>query len=188
MPRLFVAIELPEPLRQELILAALGVPDARLTPLEQLNLTLRFVGETDAQGFEDLREALHGVDGPAFELTARGVGCFPRKKQPRVLWAGFAESGELAALQRKVERAVVRAGFEPEGRRFHAHVTLARLKNGRPQRVARWLEDHAPLSAPAFDVEEFRLYSSRLLPSGAVHQVEESYALSRSWETREEQG
>ena len=177
MPRLFVAIELPETVRDLLEPLALGLPGGRAVPREQLHLTLRFIGELEGKALRDVRGVLGEVRARPFSLTACGVGCFPRRRDPRVAWAGFRHGPELAALHRGVEAALERVGIPPEGRKLHPHVTLVRLGAPRPARVAAWLREHAMLESPPFPVTAFRLYSSLLRPSGAVHRVEERYAL-----------
>jgi 2'-5' RNA ligase len=172
--RLFVAIDLPLELRERLAALSRSVPGARGTKAGQLHLTLRFAGELDEEGASALRAGLAGVAAAAagsFELTVRGVGAFPRRRDPRVVWAGLAPSEELDALHGLVEKAAVAAGLEPERKRFRPHLTLARLRRADTRAVGAWLDEHAGLEEPPFAVEELTLFSSELRPSGAVHRV-----------------
>ena len=178
MSRLFVALPLPEGLRRSLGLMAMGLPGGKSAAAGRLHLTLRFVGEVGSSEATALQDALAEVKAAPFTLTPRGVGCFPRRRDPRVVWAGFAESQELLGLHARVERAVTACGFEAEGRRFHAHVTVARPRGVRVARIADWLEEHALWSEEGFTIEEFRLYSSVLRPDGARHSVEARYELA----------
>jgi len=178
MHRLFVAIDFPDRVREQLALLCFGLPDARWTPTEQLHLTVRFIGEVEGSRMLDVREALEAVRVAPFDMRLRGLGHFPPRGRPHVLWAGVEKNGPLAALHDKVEAAVVRTGLPPEGRNFAPHVTLARLKGTPPRRVADYLTDHALFSAGPFPVSDFHLYSSVLTPKGAVHTREASYPLA----------
>jgi 2'-5' RNA ligase len=177
VPRLFVAVDLPAEVRESVASLAGGLPGARWVPSAQLHLTLAFIGEVDGALAADAREALRSVDAPAFELSLRGVGHFPPRGAPRVAWAGLRPSEPLAHLQRAVTRALERAGCRLEARKFHAHVTIARLDDPPPRRMAEWLAAGSMFETGPFVVDEFLLYSSRLGSSGATHSVEEAYPL-----------
>ena len=81
-------------------------------------------------------------------------------------------------LRNKVNYLLRLCGVEPERRKFHPHITLARLKNSSPERVAAFLQTNALLHSPSIVIDRITLYSSRLQPDGAVHLVEGVYPLS----------
>ncbi len=175
--RLFVAIDFPEPVREQLARISHGLPGARWVPPEQLHLTLRFIGEVEGSRALDLGQALAGVDSPHFDLQLQGVGFFPPRKKPRVVWVGVDKNDSLVRLRNRIESVLTGAGLEPEGRKFAPHVTLARLKNTPASRVGRFLEQYSMFYVPPFTVTEFRLYSSVLNARGARHFVEQVYPL-----------
>lgn len=158
--RLFLGIALPAPVRQHLSLLAGGLPGARWTAPENLHLTLRFIGEVEGHVAEDLAAALDGLAAPALTLELAGVGVFEGGKRPAVLWAGVAPNPDLLRLQQKLERICVTAGLAPEGRKYHPHVTLARIRKGDPARMARFLADQALFRAGPVPVSEIVLYES----------------------------
>ena len=172
--RLFAAILLPEEVRRALARLAGGLPGARWSPEENYHLTLRFIGEVDRGFAEDLAEALSHVDGEEFEFAVGSLGSFGGAR-PRAVWAGVARSEALAALRRRVESALVRAGLPPEERKFTPHVTLARTAGARPAAVAAWLADHGAFHLPAFPVRGFSLMSSRLGGEAPVYREEIRY-------------
>ncbi|MEN8198625.1 MAG: RNA 2',3'-cyclic phosphodiesterase [Thermodesulfobacteriota bacterium] len=179
MVRLFVAIDLADASRERLKTICHGLPGARWVKDEQLHLTLRFIGEVDEPLFQDIREVLGGVEAQAFSLQLDGIGCFPPRGRPRIVWAGVAANRELLHLQKKIESVLTReAGLDPEGRKYAPHITLARLKNTPPERVGRYLEEYGLFFCPPFAVDCFSLYSSFLGKNGASHVLEESYPLS----------
>ena len=168
MTRLFVALRPPPAVRDALLDAEGEVEGARWQGDDQLHLTLRFAGELDRRGEDDLADALSLVTAPGFTLHVRGVGHFERKGRPSALWAALAPCPALAMLQRRVEWACRAAGLPPEARKFAAHVTLARIGRGGAGSGA-WLAQHGNLAAPAWPVASFRLYASRLTSGGAEY-------------------
>ena len=177
MFRLFVALDLPPALVERLAGLCAGVPGARWVAPEQMHLTLRFIGEVDGAVREDVRAELGRVSAPRFFLTLSGTECFGGKRRARTLWAGIEPCPALADLYAKVDAALERAGVAPEGRKFLAHVTLARLKTAPHDRIARFLGETGFFKSDPFAVEDFALYESHLNRSGAIHVMDARYRL-----------
>ena len=177
MHRLFVALRPPPPIRARLLGLMGGVPGARWQSEDQLHLTLRFVGEVDSRTADDVAAALGGIRFDLPPLRLSGCGMFDTRGKPNALWAGVAPRDPLAALHRKVDAAIVRAGLEPEHRAFVPHITLARLA-GSAGPADRFLVDHAGLTSPDFAVTHMTLYESRLGHGGASYDAIERYRLN----------
>jgi len=175
--RLFVAIDLPEDVKNMVADIGRELPGARRVPREQLHLTLRFIGEVDEETFKAVRSALSEIKDVSFSLKLRGVGHFPPGRHPRVLWVGLEGSAPLLELQKGVELALGRAYIPPEERKFSPHLTLARLKETPLDKVAVLEECYRDFGAGPFPVEEFHLYSSALTRAGAIHKREATYRL-----------
>lgn len=171
MHRLFVALRPPAAIRDLLADTMDGVPDARWQDDDQLHLTVRYIGEVDRRVAEDVAEALAGVATPAPAVAIAGVGRFEHKGRTEALWAGLAPHDVLAALHRKVDRALVLAGLPPERRAYLPHVTLARMPRaaGAEVEVAAWLARNAALPSAPFTMPELILYESRLGRAGASY-------------------
>jgi 2'-5' RNA ligase len=139
--------------------------DLRFARPETLHLTLRFLGDAPLDRLERMRPPLERAvaECPAAVARIGGLGLFPPRGEPRVLWLGIDLGEPVLALQRAVEEAAVGAGFAAERRPFRPHLTLGRFRPGarRPQ-----LEEVEPVSAP---LERLVLYRSQLRPEGAVH-------------------
>ena len=179
MPRLFVAIDLPDPIKNQLETMLTGVRGARWVKRHQLHLTLRFIGEVETPPLQEIKQALQAVRAEPFTMTLQGAGRFPAKGTPRVLWVGVAAPAALAQLQRSIEEELVRLGIPPEDRPFSAHITLARLKSPPPpQMVERYLAQHADFQTEAIPISEFILYSGVLSPQGQTYRPEARFALS----------
>ena len=177
MPRLFVAIDFPETVNRRLASLAGGVRGARWLPPEQFHLTLRFIGEVENAALADIAEALSAIRAAPFTVRLTGVGHFPPRGQPRVLWVGVEPSDGMTRLHGVIEHRLRRLGIAPEGRRFAPHVTLARLKQVTLGRVRDFLADHGDFITESVAIDEFHLYSSTLGARGAVHLIEASYGL-----------
>lgn len=177
MLRLFIALTLPELLRQRLALLGCGVPGARWISAEQMHVTVRFIGEVDNAMAADIGIALEQVRVPAFDLRIQGVGQFGDRK-PHSLWAGVDKAEALMRLQPKVDNALQRIGLPPEGRRYTPHVTLARLRQAPREAVADFLHRHALLASEPVRVDEFVLFSSTLSSEGSRYRAEAIYPLA----------
>jgi 2'-5' RNA ligase len=181
--RLFVSVELPAGVKSSLAQLAGDVPGARWLEADELHLTVRFIGEVDGVVYKDVLAGLEEVGLPPFALTLRGVGHFPPRGEPRILWAGLERSAELVALHNKVESALVRAGVEPERRKFAPHVTLARLRGTPSRAVGSFIAINGLYHSEAFAVRDFQLFSSNLSGKRAVHRQEAVYPLRRGGES-----
>lgn len=177
MHRLFVALDFPANIKERLSSLCCGLPGARWVAPEHMHLTLRFIGEVDSNVYRKVREELTEVRCNPFTLRLEGVGFFPPRGKPRVVWAGIIQSEELVQLRNRVESMLVRTGLEPEGRKYSPHITLARLKNTPGSKVASFLSYNSFFRTDAFQVTSFMLYSSVLNSKGAKHYIEEVYPL-----------
>lgn len=183
MYRLFIAIDLPAEVREELGRMCCGLPGARWVDEGQIHLTLRFIGEVDGGRFREIVDGLAAVDSAPFPLALKGIGHFPPRGAPRVVWVGVERSEPLVRLRKRVERALEMVGVERERRKFSPHITLARLKGTPASRVGRYMEDFGLFRTEPFGVDSFALYSSTLSRKGAVHRVEAEYPLNASEST-----
>lgn len=178
MPRLFLGIDLPDNIDRELELMQGGIPGARWQSGDKLHLTLRFIGDVDGGMAGRIEDAMERVDSPRFRMALQGVGVFPLRGRPRVLWAGVMPTEPVVALHEQIERALSPLGLESERRNYHPHVTLARLKNSPERKVASFVTGHALLSTQPFMVDRFSLYSSVLNPKGSRYVIESDFALA----------
>jgi 2'-5' RNA ligase len=176
LPRLFIAIAMPNEIADALDSLTHGLPDAHWTNLDDLHLTLRFIGEADHSTFQEIGEALGGISLAPFELELRGIGMFPPRGPLRQLWVGAAKHPALDRLRRRIDRCAVEAGVQPERRKFVPHVTLARFRQPPSEpRLAAYLQRHSLLRLAPFPVDSFGLYSSMLRANGAEHVLEAAY-------------
>jgi 2'-5' RNA ligase len=177
--RLFVAIDLPNAIKDHLAPLLKGISGAKWVSRPQLHLTLRFIGEVETPRFQAIARALESVQSSSFETRLNGVGRFPPKGPPRVLWVGMDEHPTMMDLQQQIEKTLVQLDLAPEDRPFSAHITLARLKTPPPRDVTDgYLAKHSSFQTPTFPVSQFVLYSSVLSRQGPSYHVEQTYRLS----------
>ncbi len=179
--RLFVAVDLPQDVREALNrlegdLRRRDLSCLRWVRPEGVHLTLKFLGETPAERvptIESVLAAAAPVVGP-FRLALGTPGTFGGRRGPRVVWLDIVgDAQRLRALQTAVEGAMVEVGFSPEGRDYSPHLTLARVpqppRPGTAEMISRALAAVEPPRAE-FEVREIVLMRSRLQPGGAVYE------------------
>ncbi|HUG54987.1 MAG TPA: RNA 2',3'-cyclic phosphodiesterase [Vicinamibacteria bacterium] len=167
--RAFVALPLPDALREAVAETITrlerALPDVRFVRPEGVHVTLRFLGWTRAETLAILEGPLRAAAGacPPVEIGVRGLGLFPDRGRPRVLWAGLTVPPEVHALQAACERAAADAGFEPEGRAFRPHLTLGRWRARAPRPAL------AERGLGSGRVDRLVLYRSEPRPSGSTY-------------------
>lgn len=174
--RLFVAVEIPDAIRERLGRLPHDLRGARWVKVEQLHLTLRFIGDVEPEVGARIAGALATVQFPRFELTVRGAGVFPSPHKPRVLWVGIDPRAEIPALKAGID-AVIEVPDDEAGRAFHPHLTLARLREADRSDVQALLQKLEKLSFEPFWVDHFTLFESELGRDGAKHRVVQTYPL-----------
>jgi len=179
MIRLFVAIDMPLTIRSLLHGMARELPGVRPVPRDQLHLTLKFIGDVEADRLVSLTKDLAAVESLPFSLALRGVGRFPPRGVPRIVWAGITPRVELSQLHSRLNGILSESGVASDSRSFFPHTTLARLKYPNPQAVRHFLEKYQGFETESFLIENFKLYSSRLTSGGAIHSLEALYELGR---------
>ncbi len=163
--RLFLAIDLPPEVlfRLDRLLTALR-PEALInwSPLDNLHITAKFIGEWPEARMNELHAALIALaprDPFAIELC--DLGWFPNKRSPRVLWAGVNGGEALKSLARDIEDHLAELGIKREEREFAPHLTLARIKHPVPLgRLRQKVEEMQKVELGNFPVSQFTLFRS----------------------------
>ena len=176
----FIALTLPPHTRD-----ALGVCQAQLrqrigdgvrwTPVDQLHITLRFLGSFDTARVNALLALVQRVADNARPIEAAwspAVGAFPGPVAPRVLWVGLQQGADaVSAVARDIEAGVVALGFAAEEHAFHPHVTLGRVRSPVEaiQVGQRLRGGQMQPGETDFRLETIAFIESVLTPEGAVH-------------------
>jgi len=171
--RLFVSIELPETVAELLVRLDPNIRGVRWLTPPQMHLTLSFLGSVSTLAEETLKKRLDAFSWKPFFLPLCGLGKFPSKGPPTVIWVGVGTGHpHLFQLHKRVQEAAIAAGLEPELRSFHPHVTIARCRNVSAESVRPFIKSHDAFDAGMIHIESFSLNSSNLTPNGPIYTCE----------------
>ena len=164
--RLFVAIKIPDDVKKRLEGAGAplkGVLGVRMMPMENLHLTMKFIGEVDGGKAKEIEAALSQVKFSPFSVELSGAGAYPSMKLPRAIWVGGKSPG-AEELARKIDDALLPLGIGKE--KFSVHLTVARSQGGVD--IRKFVEKTGEVGL--FEVKSFSLMKSMLSPSGAAYE------------------
>ncbi|MDX1634395.1 MAG: RNA 2',3'-cyclic phosphodiesterase [Marinobacter sp.] len=170
MPRLFVGLELPDPVLEQLLSLREDIAGARWQNANQLHLTLAFIGNVDDTTAASIRAGLQYLAADPFELQLRGVGRFGSDEHPRNLWVGAAPEAPLVAIHGQARSVLKAAGLTVDERPYKPHVTLARMgRNAGP--TGPFLERFEDFRSLPFPVDHISLFRSTLSHEGSQYDV-----------------
>jgi len=183
--RLFTAIDIPDHILGNLdrLIGRLK-PAARIrwSPVSNMHITTKFIGDWPPERLGELVEALESVPSPgAIDISIQQLGWFPNERSPRVFWAGIEAGPSLAELAAATEEATFRLGVEKEHRRYSPHLTLARIKSpldlGGLRRAVAGLDS---VEFGKFTATGFSLCESELQPTGSVYTQCATFAFEKA--------
>jgi RNA 2',3'-cyclic 3'-phosphodiesterase len=176
--RLFVALDLDDDVRRAIAalqqrVAKVPAADRSMKTVDptRMHLTLAFLGEIAERDVPAIVDTLSkDICVRPFAAVFRGLGVFPPRGAPRVLWLGVEEgSGEIVELRRAVAGRLEGLGIALEPRPFHPHLTLARFRTSRPADRPRVLSVESRAAVARMNVDHVTLYESRLSPAGPAY-------------------
>jgi len=176
--RTFIALEVPEDVKRtirEIQDQLRRIPGARVSWVrsEGVHLTLKFLGDVELSLIPSIEEAVKDCASKviSFKLTTGEAGGFPNLRRPRVLWIGIDIPSQLLKLQRDIERSLANLGFPAEGKKFHPHLTVGRVKS--INRDCPLPDNFTKIEFPqnVWEINDVRVISSILKPEGAEYKV-----------------
>lgn len=179
--RAFIAIDLPQPIQNSItketkrLQKDLGDTFIRWTAIHNIHLTLKFLGNIPKSHLDFLKQILLKTadSNSAFDLQIQSIASFPSLKLPRILWLGILTSASLTSLQKNVEEAVTKLGYEKEARKFSPHLTLGRVKQSIHQtdlqKIRETLLNFQLGKIDPARVDSVHLYQSELNTEGSVY-------------------
>lgn len=174
--RLFIAFEVSEEARNYLSYLQTHLPkDATLNLAKDFHLTLKFLGDVDADKVDKIKAALTNVDFTKFTAKTSRLGVFPDENLIRVVWAGLEPKETIVGLQQEIENNL--SDLFPKDTRFHPHLTLARVKSVKDKKAFIRQLNKIPTKEIEFSVNSFKLIKSNLAPGGSVYEDAAEFVL-----------
>ena len=179
--RAFLAAELPIVLQTAIHAATASLRESlsndviRWVPAQNIHLTLKFLGDVAPTSLDLIKQMLlaEASQFAAFDVRVEGLGCYPSPRRPRVLWIGMTAPSELASLQRAIETAAARLGYEAEERGFSPHLTIGRVRQNASATDVHNIRAALDLTRVGVlgnvRVDAIHLFKSELRPEGSAY-------------------
>jgi 2'-5' RNA ligase len=143
---------------------------------ENLHITIKFLGDADEATETELIETLEWITSTYAPFTLQLVK--PELLGKRVMSIAVrSDTSTVFSLEMVIDTECERLGFKREGRRFHPHVTLARIRDPRAARDLVSQFSRLQLESVEFDVREIILYESRMTPAGSEYSKIKAFTL-----------
>ncbi len=178
MARMFVFIPVPDASWMTSVSDGLKASGrVSVSKPEQLHITLRFIGDVDEARIHALVSAVEaGCAGNAgFDVTLRGLGCFPNERRPRIVWAGAEPADRLTGLSDSITGSLKKNRFRFDDKPFKPHITIGRCDGDID--VSKVLAAHRGQEFLAFRCDSVKVVRSYLGPKGARHETVASIPL-----------
>jgi RNA 2',3'-cyclic 3'-phosphodiesterase len=151
------------------------------TVLENIHITLLFIGDTEEQKTEQIKAALKEIviRSESFDIIIRGLGIFKNLSEPRIIWTGIDKCDNLTRLNKLILNRISEIVPDLEDRPYNPHITLGRIKNltGK-SKLKELTERYHNIIIQRQNVTEIILYESILKPGGPVYKPIEIYPLN----------
>jgi len=176
--RTFISIDMPEEVQQEIKKIQEQLPEfyGKKTEIENLHLTLKFLGEVDKNKIEEAKRRLQEIRYEKFETELKYLGFFDNVKRGKRYGPIWLHLNNCEGLQKKVDEQL-RNLFEPE-KRFMSHLTIARVKGLKNKEY--FLEElkKIEIGKIKFVVDKFKLKESVSRPEGSSYKTVKNYVLT----------
>jgi len=171
--RSFIAIEIPENIKKEIVKIQKQLPEFRgkKTEVENLHLTLKFLGEVDEENIEQVKRKLKEIETKQFEAEIDSIGYFS-EEFIRIVWLHIKNCDKL---QKEIDSKL--QSLCKEEKRFMSHLTIARVKSIKDRK--KFLEEIGKIKIleMKFIVKNFYLKKSTLTEEKPIYENIEEYRL-----------
>ena len=153
----------------------------KIVKLENIHLTLKFLGEITEKKIQEIQEILNPIKFSSFKFKLYSVGVFPNLNRPRVIWLGITNGKkDLSILAKQVDHLLQKVGFQSEKRDFTPHLTIARVKNSLGVSLKELINNYKHMDFGIIPVSSIKLKRSSLTPEGPI------YTTINEWEAQNE--
>lgn len=185
--RSFLAFELPALIREPVLRISgelLKSPlDVKWVKGDNIHITVVFLGNVEETRIGALKDEVAGAClnyGP-FAISLKGMGCFPNRRRPRVLWLGLeGDMDRLTLFRDDLQNRLTPFGIKVEKRPFRPHLTLGRFRGHdfTSPILGELISRFEDLEGPVCTLEELVLFKSTLRPGGAIYTKMASWPLA----------
>ena len=179
--RTFIAVEIPREIQSAIYQSTVNLRQTinqsyiRWVLPQNIHITLKFLGDVSPANLELLKQMLKAETAQVdpFSIQVGALGVFPGLRHPRVIWIGIDAPPALESLQRGIETATTRLGYEAENRPYSPHLTIARfnqrISTTELPQVRTILEKTSIGILGKVYIDAVHLFKSDLKPSGVVY-------------------
>jgi len=153
----------------------LDITAAKMKIVESGNIhfTLRFFGDTALTRLNQIQACLKGIRIDPFEIEIAGVGSFPNKRHPRIIWIGVTKnSSKIQDLKSEIDSSLLELDYQPEKRKYYPHATIARVRHVQDStRIAGNLGMLANEVIGTTTITKAKMMKSTLTSSGPIYET-----------------
>lgn len=178
--RAFICVEFPEEVIKEVARIQNLIRNkikfiGKFTELENLHLTLKFLGEISSEQLEKVKEKLSEIKFPEFQAKLLNLGTFSYNDNPKIIWIKIG-SKQIFEFQKQIDLAL-EPMFQKE-QRFMSHLTIARIKNAKDKTSFKEYIKNIKIKQIRFQINSFELKSSELKRLGPIYKTIKKYNFS----------
>ena len=143
----------------------------KLVEIENIHFTLRFFGDTSLTRIDEIESCLSRIKIEPFDIMVQGVGAFPNRRRPRVIWIGATQNADrIRDLKKEIDSYLEELGYKPERKKFTPHATIARVRYIKDAgKLASNLDSLIDQPIGIMSVSKFNMKKSTLTPSGPIY-------------------
>ncbi len=159
---------------------ALNESDIKWTEPENMHITLKFLGDVQADKIPKISAKLKNIakSHDEFKPLLKGVGVFKDFYRPKILWFGLRNCPEFEKIKNGIENSLSDIGFEIDYRKFTPHLTVGRFKTSvSSDQLKKFVNTNREVYLQAVSVSDIILYESILSPQGSQYTVLEKFPL-----------
>jgi len=150
-----------------------GLAKMKLVEIENIHFTLRFLGDTSLARIDEIESCLSKIKIDPFEIMVYGVGAFPTKRRPRVIWIGVTKNADrITNLKMEIDSHLEELGYQTEKQKFTPHATIARVRYIKDaEKLANNLDSLINQPIGSMSVSKSNMKKSTLTPSGPIYET-----------------
>ena len=144
----------------------------KLVEIENIHYTIRFLGDTQIEKIQDIREQLENIKFDPFDIEVAGIGAFPNKYRPRIIWVGMKlNEDQVIDLKLAIDDSLEELGYQSEKRKYTPHATIARVRYVKDaKRLSTNIDTLTNESMGKMRVTNVTMKKSTLTPSGPIYE------------------